>query len=145
MRLCINAGLKIAGVNSEFAPSQWEFQIGIADGIECGDQVWMARYILERCAELFGLDINYEPKSYDNPYYSSGGHMNFSTVKTREEGGLEYMKTVLMRLLETSHEEVMPLYGGSDNKKRLNGKYASSYDRFSWGVGSRSGSVRIPI
>lgn len=105
----------------------------------------MARYILERCAEQFGLDINYDPKTYENPYYASGGHMNFSTIKTREDGGLEYMENVLMRLLESSHELVMPLYGGSDNKRRLNGKYASSYDKFNWAIGSRSGSVRIPI
>jgi len=46
LRLCLSAGLKIAGLNSEVAPGQWEFQVGIAEGMEAGDHLWIARYIL---------------------------------------------------------------------------------------------------
>jgi glutamine synthetase len=28
-------------------PGQWEFQVGPAVGISAGDQIWVARYILE--------------------------------------------------------------------------------------------------
>ena len=53
LNCCLNAGLKIAGINSEVAPGQWEFQVGITKGIESGDHLWMSRYILERVAENF--------------------------------------------------------------------------------------------
>jgi len=30
---------------------QWEFQVGPAVGISAGDQLWVARYILEVCSK----------------------------------------------------------------------------------------------
>ncbi len=33
LEYCLYAGLKIAGLNAEVSVSQWEFQIGIAEGI----------------------------------------------------------------------------------------------------------------
>ena len=30
-----------------FGANQWEFQVGPAVGISAGDQLWVARYILE--------------------------------------------------------------------------------------------------
>lgn len=31
---------------------QWEFQVGPCEGIEMGDQLWMARFILHRICEV---------------------------------------------------------------------------------------------
>ena len=42
-RACLYAGIKISGTNAEVMPSQWEFQVGPCEGIEMGDQLWMAR------------------------------------------------------------------------------------------------------
>jgi len=41
MNKCIQAGVMICGVNSEVAPSQWEFQIGICTSFQMGDHLWM--------------------------------------------------------------------------------------------------------
>jgi glutamine synthetase len=62
MKYCLFAGIKFEGINAEVAPAQWEYQIGIADGIEGGDHTWMSRYILERLGEEFGIDVTYHPK-----------------------------------------------------------------------------------
>jgi glutamine synthetase len=35
---------------------QWEFQVGPAVGISAGDQIWVARYILEVDQLAFGSD-----------------------------------------------------------------------------------------
>ncbi|KAG9328017.1 hypothetical protein JZ751_016935, partial [Albula glossodonta] len=47
-RACLYAGVKICGTNAEVMPSQWEFQVGPCEGLEMGDHLWMARFILHR-------------------------------------------------------------------------------------------------
>jgi glutamine synthetase len=46
-KACLYAGINISGINGEVMPGQWEFQVGPSVGISAGDQVWVARYILE--------------------------------------------------------------------------------------------------
>ena len=143
-RACLHAGIKIAGMNAEVMPGQWEFQIGPCQGIDIGDHLWMARYLLLRCAEMFGAAIKWDPKPLEsNDWNGSGGLLNFSTNSTREEGGyqtiLEYMKK-----LEATHHDYVKMTG-INNDKRLNGKNESSdWKSFSYGVGDRLASVRIP-
>lgn len=43
-------------------PAQWEFQLGTCEGISMGDQLWMARYLLHRVAEMYGVIVNLDPK-----------------------------------------------------------------------------------
>jgi len=54
-KACLYAGIDISGINGEVMPGQWEFQVGPTVGISAGDQVWVARYILEvrRAAETW--------------------------------------------------------------------------------------------
>lgn len=61
-RCFLYAGLQISGINAEVAPAQWEYQVGITKGIECGDHMWLARYIMGRVAERFDCDCDFEPK-----------------------------------------------------------------------------------
>jgi len=49
---CIDAGLKISGTNAEVMPGQWEFQIGPAGVTEVGDHLNVARWLLQRIAEI---------------------------------------------------------------------------------------------
>jgi glutamine synthetase len=43
-------------------PGQWEFQVGPCEGLGIGDELWVARYLLLRVAELFKVTISFEPK-----------------------------------------------------------------------------------
>ena len=61
-RACLYSGVKISGINAEVLPSQWEFQVGPCEGISMGDELWMARYLLHRVAEDFGVKISFHPK-----------------------------------------------------------------------------------
>jgi len=45
--------------------------------------MWLARYILERIGEEFGIDINYDPKPILGDWNGSGAHCNYSTLTTR--------------------------------------------------------------
>ena len=147
---CLYAGLKISGINAEVAPGQWEFQIGPAVGIEAGDHLWMARYLLERLTEDFGgkVYIDYHPKPLQG-INGSGCHCNYSTNEMREgrdgqeeKKGIEFIYEAIKKL-EDNHDEHMKVYG-ADNDKRMTGLHeTSSYKRFTYGKANRGCSVRI--
>ena len=56
---CIYAGVKIAGINAEVMPGQWEFQVGPCRGIEVGDHLTVARYLLQRITEHHGIQVRF--------------------------------------------------------------------------------------
>jgi glutamine synthetase len=57
---CLFSGLNFKSFNSESSLAEWKFEIGPLDGVEVGDHIWIARYILLRVAEQFGLVVKYE-------------------------------------------------------------------------------------
>ncbi|XP_013601832.1 PREDICTED: glutamine synthetase cytosolic isozyme 1-3-like [Brassica oleracea var. oleracea] len=61
-KACLYAGIGISGVNGEVTLGQWEFQVGPVEGISTGDQVWVARYLLERITEISGVNFSFDPK-----------------------------------------------------------------------------------
>lgn len=142
LRCCIEAGLDISGINAEVATSQWEFQIGPSVGINAADELIIARYLLERIAEKYDARINYLPKPIYNAN-GSGCHINFSTNEMRSENGYEKI-VACMDKLESKHAEHIAVYG-KNNNLRLTGKHeTSAMDKFTWGIGTRNTSVRIP-
>jgi len=139
---CLQANIQISGTNAEVEQHQWEFQVGPCEGIGAADQLMMARYILERIAEKYGLFVCYEPKPFSN-YNGSGCHANFSTAAMRGPNGIEEILKCMPKLAN-SHKEHLKIYG-KDNEHRLTGKHeTSSMDKFTYGYGTRNTSVRIP-
>ncbi len=118
-RACLAAGVEIYGTNCEVMPGQWEFQVGTCNGIAAADHLWMARYLLHRVAETFGVEVTFEPKPMKGDWNGSGCHTNYSTTETRNDVG---MKSIIGQLdkLSLAHTDMIHLYG-EDNHYRLTG------------------------
>ena len=143
VNVCLQTGISLDGFHPEVMHSQWEYQTGVGNPMDISDQLWMSRFLLQKMAEKMEVQISYEPK-LEKELNGSGAHINFSTRYMREEADLDYMNLLCANLQET-HNKAISVYG-KGNKKRLTGKHeTSSIGEFTWGIGDRSASIRIPI
>ncbi len=143
---CLEAGINVEGINAEVAIGQWEYQVFAKGAKSAGDQVWIARYLLERIGEDYGVYVEYhcKPLGEEADWNGSGMHANFSNSLLRNSGDKADYEAICeaFRPFVKEHIDVY----GPDNDMRLTGKHetASIHD-FSYGVSDRGASIRIPI
>lgn len=144
-KACLYAGLDFEGTNSEVMYGCWEWQIGTSLGIKAADDLWTSRFIMARVAEDYGVDVTYNPKPMGLMHPGVGMHHNFSTIRMRSEGGMKYIEEYIKKL-EANHSKHMKQYGNDEvtNRMRMSGKFETApFDKFSWGVASRTSSIRL--
>ncbi len=143
--LCLDAGINHEGINAEVAKGQWEFQIFGKGSKRAADEMWIARYLLIRLCEKYGVDVNFhcKPLGKDVDWNGSGMHANFSTEHMRTVGGKEYFEA-LMGAFDKYKNEHIAVYG-PDNHLRLTGLHETqSIDKFNYGIANRGASIRVP-
>lgn len=141
--ICLAAGINHEGINAEVAKGQWEFQIFGKGSKRAADQIHVARYILQRVCEGYGVDVEYHCKPFKGDWNGSGMHCNFSTEYMRSTGGEAWFMK-LMDAFEKNCALHIAAYG-PDNDQRLTGLHETqSIDKFSWGVADRGASIRVP-
>jgi glutamine synthetase len=141
--ICLDAGINHEGINAEVAKGQWEFQIFGKGSKNAADQIWVARYILLRLCEKYGVDIEWHCKPFVGDWNGSGMHCNFSTDYMRQTGGKEYFLKLMDKFEEYKDEHIAAY--GPDNHMRLTGLHETqSIDKFSWGIADRGASIRVP-
>jgi len=142
--LCIDAGLNFEGINQEVASGQWEFQLFAKGAKKAGDEIWIARYLLDRLTEKYGWYIEYHPKPIKGDWNGSGMHANFSNTILRTCGSKEKYAEICEAFRPVTKEHIA-VYG-EFNDQRLTGDHeTASINDFSFGVSDRGASIRIPI
>jgi len=140
---CLYAGVKVAGINAEVMPGQWEYQVGPCRGLEMGDHLTMSRYIMYRVTEDLGMQVSFHPKPRTGDWNGAGCHTNFSIKSMREDGGLAVIEKVCEAFGKVAADHIKEY--GEGNDLRLTGLHETcSIKEFKYGVANRGCSIRIP-
>ena len=152
LQACEEAGLNIYGVNAEVMPGQWEFQLGYrgfegeeTSPLAMSDQMWIARYLLNRIAENHDVVVSYDNKPMKGDWNGAGMHTNFSTSDTRDQHKGEAAIQSAIDNLRENHLKHIEVYG-EGLSDRLTGMHETcSITEFKSGVSHRGASIRIPL
>jgi len=138
---CMQAGVKIAGINSTVMPGQWGFQIGPCQGVEIGDHVTVARYIMLRVTEHHSCQVSFDPKPADGHWNGAPCQTSFSVKSMREAGGLPVTKKVCEAFGKHAVEHIEEYGHWHNEKRRARRNETRSINDFKFAVSEHGVSV----
>jgi glutamine synthetase len=148
---CIDAGVLIYGMNAAVMPGQWEFQVGYrgiedeaCDALRVADDIWVARYLLNRVGEHHGIRISFNDKPIEGDWIGPAMHANFSTAYTRDPNyGLGAIRAIIDKL-KSRHIEHIAQYRCKTEERHIEGNETNTTNDAKSGVADQRRSLRIP-
>ena len=109
-----------------------------------GDQIWLARYLLERTAENYEIAIDLHPKPVQGDWNGSGMHANFLQRRCVTQGEKNSSRKICEEFGQNIDRHIS-VYGAENNQRLTGCTETQSIDKFSYGVSDRGASIRIPV
>lgn len=149
--LCLATELMFYGINAEVMPGQWEYQIGFrgddsekASALKICDHAQIARWLMHRVAEEYGVSVSFENKPAKGDWNGAGMHTNVSTNDTRDKSKGKAAIEDACKKLEGKHAEHIVLYGAGLDERLTGAHETCDINTFKVGDADRGCSIRIP-
>ena len=83
---------------------------------KAGDEIWIARYLLDRLTEQYGYYIEYHPKPIKGDWNGSGMHANFSNTVLRTCGSKAIYEAICEAFRPVTAEHIA-VYGAFNDQR----------------------------
>ncbi len=107
------------------AKGQWEFQIFGKGSKKAADEMWMARYLLQRLCEKYGIDVEYHCKPLGDTDWTARACTATSRPRSCVSTAARPIFEKLMEAFKNAREDHIAVYG-PDNHMRLTGKHETA-------------------
>lgn len=149
----VRNGIAVEKLHHEVASGQYEMSIHYGNALEIADQIVLAKHIVERQADSFGLRATFMPKPFTN-MNGSGMHVHFSLYNTTNQCNAFYDNHDSVNLSAVARHFIAGILKYIPEMSAICNPTINSYKRLvigyeapvyiCWATKNRSALIRIP-